>query len=194
MYDEFAAPKSRFKWTRVLFALAAVFTFTLTAFPLNSYRLGSFAGTLAIAFVLRFLYVKVNRRRPGLPIVSGWVFVIAFALAVLGTPGRHRIADDKAFTEASSRSAESQGLVASADEATPVQRCIGLALDQWEITPQIRSAVPKPLFRQNAGRVCEQGERDGVLRNDGLIMPEDLQSVLDAVRADLRAEARASSN
>jgi len=194
MYDEFAAPKSRFKWTRVLFALAAVFTFALIAFPLSSYGLGSFAGYLAVALVLRFLYVKLNRRRPGLPITSGWVFVIAFVLAVLGTPGRHHIANDKAFTEAGSRSAEKQGLVASADEATPVQRCIGRTLDQWETTPQIRSTVPKPLFRKNAGRVCEKGDSEGVLRNDGLIMPEDLQPVLDAVRADMRAEARASSN
>jgi hypothetical protein len=90
MYDEFAAPKSRFKWTRVVFALAAFFTFTLTAFPLSSYGLGSFAGSLAIATVLRFLYVKLNRRRAGLSVVSGWVFVIALCLAVLSAPGRHR--------------------------------------------------------------------------------------------------------
>jgi hypothetical protein len=192
MYDEFAAPKSRFKWTRVLFALAAVFTFSLTAFPLGSYGLGSFAGYLAIALVLRFLYVKLNRRRTGLSIASGWVFVIAFVLAVLGAPGRHQIANDKASTAAASKAAERQGLVSREDEATAVQRCIGISLEAWEATPQIRRAVPKPLFRKNAGRVCEQGERDGVLRNDGLIMPDDLQPVLDAVRADMQAEARAA--
>ena len=104
-YDEFDTPKSRFKWTRVVFALAAVFTFSLTAFPLSSYRLGSFAGYLAIALVLRFLYVKLNRRRPQLQLVSGWVFVIAFVLAVLGTPGRHHNANDQAFTAAASTSA-----------------------------------------------------------------------------------------
>jgi hypothetical protein len=195
MYDEFAAPKSRFKWTRVLFALAAVFTFTLTAFPLSSYRLGSFAGTLAIALVLRFLYVKLNRRRPGLSVVSGWVFVIAFGIAVLGAPGRHRDNVEAAGSAAAgSRAAERQGLVSSPDEATRSQRCLGLALDDWETIPQVRSAWPKPQYRKLAGRVCEQADREGVLRNDGLILDEDLQPILAAVAADMRAEARAASN
>lgn len=194
MYDEFAAPKSRFKWTRVLFALAAVFTFTLTAFPLSSYRLGSFAGTLAIALVLRFLYVKLNRRRPQLEIVSGWVFVIALGIALLGTPGRHRDkAEAAASTAAGSRAAERQGLVSSADEATRSHRCLGIALDEWETMPRLRNNWPKPTYRKLAGRVCEQAEREGVLRIDGSILDEDLQPIVAAVYADMQAEARAAS-
>jgi hypothetical protein len=195
MYDEFAAPKSRFKWTRVVFALAAVFTFTLTAFPLSPYSLGLFAGTLALALVLRFLYVKLNRRRPQLSVVSGWVFVIALGIAVLGAPGRHSANPDAAgSTTAGNRSAERQGLVSSADDATRSQRCLGIALDEWESMPRVRSAWPKPQYRELAGRVCKQADSEGVLRNDGLILDEDLRPIMAAIYADMQAEARGASN
>lgn len=194
MYDEFAAPRSRFKWTRVLFALAAVFTFTLTAFPLSSYGLGLFAGTVAIAAALRLIYIKLIRRRAQLSLVSGWVFVIAVVIALLGAPGRHFANDKAASTAAANRSAERQGLVASADEATPGQRCLGIALDEWEVTPQVHSAWPKPQYRKMAGRICDQAGREGVLRNDGSILNEDLQPILAAIEADTQAKLRAANN
>jgi hypothetical protein len=195
MYDEFAAPKSRFKWTRVVFALAAVFTFTLTAFPLSSYALGLFAGTLALALVLRFVYVKLNRRRPQLSVVSGWVFVIALGIAVLGAPGRHSANPAAAgSTTAGNRAAQSHGLVSSADDATRSQRCLGIALDEWEAMPRVQTVWPKPQYRTLAGRVCEQADRESVLRNDGLILDEDLRPIMAAIVADMRAEARAARN
>jgi hypothetical protein len=186
MDDEFAASKPRFTWRRVLFALAAVFTFTLTAFPLGSYGLGYFAGTVAVAAALRLIYIKLLRRRANLELVSGWVFVIAFVIAVLGAPGR--LHTDK--VEAASSSAEKHGLVASADDATPLERCLGVALDDWETMPQLRQTWPKPQYRQLASRVCEQAEREGVLRRDGRMLERDLQPILSAVYADMQAEAR----
>jgi hypothetical protein len=175
MYDEFAESKPRFRWSRVLFALAAVFTFTLTAFPLGSYGLGYFAGTVAVAAALRLIYIKLLRRRAQLSLVSGWIFVISLVIAVLGTPGRH---GDK---------------VEAASNASPVERCLGSALDQWETNSEMRDAIPKPQYGRIAARVCEQAEREGVLSNDGLI-ERDLQHILAAVSADLQAEARIAAN
>lgn len=194
MHDEFAAPKSRFKWTKVLFALAAVFTFALTALlPPSSYGLGLFVGTVALAAALRLIYIKLIRRRAQLSLVSGWVFVLALGIALLGAPGRHSANPNAAgSTAAGNRSAERQGLVSSTDDATRSQRCLGIALEEWETMPRVRSAWPKPQYRKMAGRVCGQAEREGVLRNDGLILDEDLRPIMAAIVADMRAEARAA--
>jgi hypothetical protein len=83
-----------FKWSRVGFGAAAVLWLVaagaaaLSSQPVGqngAYRAGAVVGgillPLLVAVVIRFLYVKVIRLRSGLPVTSGWLFVLAFCFA-----------------------------------------------------------------------------------------------------------------
>jgi hypothetical protein len=152
---------------RVLCGLAALFTL-FWAGP----RI--FAGALILAFGVRLAYVLV-RRRARVPLLSGWIFVIALGLLVVSWAGRHG-----RMVERSSAAAVRQGVVARKSDATPRDRCVGLFLDWWDTNapPQDRSmGLTKPMFRVFVSRVCQRAETDRVLGDDGVVDQKALQSI-----------------
>lgn len=183
MSDEFAAP-SKFSIARVLFAVAAVCAFLWTVIPFSSYSLGTFLGVLAIAFLIRLVSVRVFRRQAGLPVWSGWIFVIAMVLGFLTFTGRREQA-----VQASSAAAEEQGVVADAAAAKPVDRCLGNALAAWDASPAARpQTMTKGTYRIFFERVCARAEQDGVLQDDGLIPVRAGPAIARAVVAGMRAD------
>lgn len=82
----------------VAFALAGVFAAMYTiAMPhggsgdSGSYAAGQLVGSLVFVFgipvLLRLIYVKVLRRRAQLPLMSGWVLVMAVVIAFMASSG-----------------------------------------------------------------------------------------------------------
>jgi hypothetical protein len=65
---------------RVFFGLCAVATVLFTGAVFGGYLLQMFLVVLAFAFLVRAAYVVV-RRAKGRRLWSGWIFVVALALA-----------------------------------------------------------------------------------------------------------------
>ena len=144
---------------RVLFALAA-----FLALVLSGGYLQVFVAALILAFGVRLVYVVV-RGRARRSLLSGWIFVIALGLlltAAAGSNGRR--------TRRANAAAVRQGVVASAAEATPRDRCIGSLLDWWDKEGARRApGWTKPQFRVFVARVCRRAEEQHVLRKTGEI-------------------------
>jgi hypothetical protein len=180
--DEDAASRRRFSWARVLFGVAAASVVAFTAVPPSAYGVGSLTGALAFGFVVRLVYVKL-RRGDGLPVWSGWIFVLALLPALASSAERRNQAIDQ-----SSNAAVRQGVVASKVAATPVDRCVGLALDDWDAHWASRSRVPRKTIRIFTRRVCVRADRDGVLREDGAIPPASARALANEVGVEMRSE------
>src|SRR5439155_10473506 len=106
---------------RAFFVLAALLTLLYSAVVPQV-----FAAALVLAFGVRLLYVLL-RRGARRPLLSGWIFVIAFGLlltAEAGAPGRR--------TRRANAAAVRQGVVTKEADATPRDRCGGLLLDWWD--------------------------------------------------------------
>jgi hypothetical protein len=180
--DEDAASRRRFSWAHVLFGVAAVAVVAFTVIPFSAYGAGSLTGALAFGFVVRLVYVKL-RRGAGLAVWSGWILVIALLPALASQAERRNQAIDQ-----SSSAAVRQGVVASKDAATPVDRCVGLALDTWDANWASRSRLPRRTVRIYTRRVCTRAGQDGVLREDGGIPPASQRSLGNEVAVEMRAE------
>ena len=180
--DEDAASRRRFSWAHVLFGVAAVSVICFTALPVSAYGVGSLTGALAFGFVVRLVYVKL-RRGAGLPVWSGWIFVIALLPALASQADRRNQAIDQ-----SSNAAVRHGVVASKAAATPVDRCVGLALDDWDANWSSRSRLPRKTIRVFTRRVCTRAEQDGVLRDDGAILRGSARALGNEVAVEMRSE------
>jgi hypothetical protein len=180
--DKDAASRRRFRWAHVLFGVAAVSVVFFTALPLSAYGVGSLTGALAFGFVVRLVYVKL-RRRAALPVWSGWILVIALLPALASQADRRNQAIDQ-----SSNAAVRHGVVATKAAATPVDRCVGLALDDWDANWSSRSRLPRKTIRIFTRRVCARAEQDGVLRDDGAIMRGSARALGNEVAVEMRSE------
>ena len=127
------------------------------------------AAALVLAFGVRLAYVLL-RRGTRRPLLSGWIFVIAFGLlltAEAGAPGRR--------TRRADAAAVRQGVVTKEADATPRDRCVGLLLDWWDKDGARRApGWTKPQFRVFVARVCGRAVDEHVLRDDGQIQPRPL--------------------
>lgn len=184
MYDEFAAPHSRLI-QRVVFALAAVLAFALTAVPPSPSNLRAFATTIAVAALLRAVYVLVLRPWCAFPFLSGWIFVLAFGVAVVFASERR--ADE---VEAAGLAAARPGSVSGATRSPAVRRCLGRTLGEQDPRTRIRRLLPEPQRRRFLVLVCEGAERAAVLNENGTIGASDAEPIAAAVAADLRARKR----
>jgi hypothetical protein len=149
---------------RAFFVLAALLTVLFSALIPQV-----LAAALILAFGIRLAYVLVRGRRRR-PLLSGWIFVIAFGLlltAEAGAPGRR--------TRRANAAAVHQGVVTKEAEATPRDRCVGLLLDWWDKDGARRTPEwTKPQFRAFVARVCRRAEGEHVLRDDGEVQPRAL--------------------
>jgi len=124
-----------------------------------------YAAALILAFGVRLAYVLLRwRARPRL--LSGWIFVIAFALlftAAAGAPGRQ--------TRRANAAAQRQGVVAKGADATPRDRCVGRLLDWWDEdgSRQANPGWTKARFRIFVTRVCRRADEQHVLHGNGEI-------------------------
>src|SRR5919197_5194833 len=142
------SPRRRFSWAHVLFGVAVVSTVAFTAFPFSAYNFGRLTGALAFGFVVRLVYVKLGRGA-GLPVWSGWIFV----LALLPAWASHGDQKSQAVDQ-SSKAAVRHGVVASEAAATPRDRCVGLPLDDCDAQVGSRVHLPRRTIRVFVHRVC----------------------------------------
>jgi catechol 2,3-dioxygenase-like lactoylglutathione lyase family enzyme len=177
-----AEPRRRFSWLHVLFGVAAVSTVAMTAFPFSAYNFGRLCGVLGMAFLVRLGYVKL-RRDTRLPLWSGWIFVLALGAAFLARAGQH---DDA--VEQSSKAAVEHGVVASKADATPRDRCMGLALEDWDAHLASRVDLPRRTIRIFVRRVCARADADGVLQEDGSIPGTSARALGREVAVEMRSE------
>ena len=152
---------------RIFFGLAAVWTFIVSG---GYWQI--FVAALVLAFGLRLAYV-VARRRARKPLVSGWIFVVALALVVTAAAGTHGRRVRRA-----NAAAVRQGVVATAADATPVDRCVGLYLDWWDADGRKRAPRwTKPQVRVFLADVCWRAKEERVLGSDGSIADEHLRPI-----------------
>jgi len=131
-----------------------------------------FVAALILAFGLRLVYV-IARRRARKPLLSGWIFVVALALVLTAAAGTHGRRVRRA-----NAAAVRQGVVATAADATPVDRCIGHYLDWWDADGRKRSpSWSKPEVRIFLGDVCRRAQVERVLGSDGSIANEPLRRI-----------------
>ena len=136
-------------------------------------HLGFYVAALILAFGLRVVYVLV-RRRAHRPLLSGWIFVVAFSLLVLTSFGSH----SRRVRQANA-AAVRQGVVETADAATPYDRCVGVYLDWWDAGGR-KGRAPgwtKARFRTFLGDVCRSALVKGVLHDDGSISSKPLHRI-----------------
>jgi hypothetical protein len=165
---------------RVFFGLCAVATVLLTGAVFGGYLLRMFLVVLAFAFLLRTAYVVV-RRGNGRPLWSGWIFVVALALAAMNLVGAyHRT------RERSAAAAIREGLVTDRSELTPHIRCVALYLVAWERQPVDERVWPtKADDRAFASEVCRRAASERALYGDGYVEPRAAERLEAAVTAEL---------
>ena len=152
---------------RIFFGLAAVWTFIVSG---GYWQI--FVAALVLAFGLRLGYV-IARRPARKPLVSGWIFVVALSLVVTAAAGTHGRRVRRA-----SAAAVRQGVVATAADATPVDRCVGLYLDWWDTDGRKRApSWTKPQVRLFLEDVCRRARAEQVLGTDGSIADEPLRRI-----------------
>jgi hypothetical protein len=161
--------------TRILFGLAALLGYLLSGADLKF-----FVAALILAFGLRLVYVLV-RWRARRPLLTGWIFVIALALLVTTAFDSHGRRLHRA-----SLVAVRQGVVASAADATPRDRCVGRYLDWWDAGGKKKRAPgwTKARFRAFLDDVCRRAEAERVLHDDGSVAYKPLDRIWHEVGAE----------
>lgn len=161
------APRKR--WLLVVGYVAAIAFFILA----SSLDWVAAAGGLFWAAVIRGAYVAFSRRRDrDRSFMSPWFFVLAGVCAIFTLVGTR--AQDE---EATNNLAVEQGLVASADDASPVDRCIAKVLDQVdEMTDAQRANVISGSGGDLEGysrRFCREADSQGALASNGDVRQTD---------------------
>jgi hypothetical protein len=80
------------------------------------------------------------------------------------------------------------GVVASKAAATPRDRCVGLALDDWDAHLASRVRLPRRTIRIFVRRVCARADQDGVLGEDGSIPAASARALGNEVGVEMRSE------
>jgi hypothetical protein len=161
---------------RILFGLAA-----LLGYILSGGYLGIFVAALILAFGLRLVYVLV-RWRTRRPLLTGWIFIIALALLVTTAFDSH----GRRLRHAS-LVAVRQGVVATAHDATPRDRCVGRYLDWWDAGGKKKRAPgwTKARFRAFLDEVCRRADVERVLHDDGSVAFKPLDRIWREVGAEM---------
>jgi hypothetical protein len=182
MDHELAQAHHRPRAATVLFAVCGFLLVTLTLLPPSARSLGHLLVALWLAALLRALYVSTRRGR-GLSIRSGWVLVIALVVAAVGLGIAHL-----GRMRASSAAAQRDGAVSALESATPVERCIGLSLANWDARPSQRpSGWSKETFATVSRRYCALAARDQALSDSGEVDSRNAGPITQAVLAQMRA-------
>jgi hypothetical protein len=144
------------------------------------YVVGGWVAALAIALILRGVYVLARRRK--VAFLSPWIFVIAAVIGLLvklGDIGEAAKRDEQASRIATQLPGE---------ESKPVRECIegGVAAYQ-DASAEERAVMTRADYEQLIGRACKEYERRGLFEKGELDRAQ-----LTAIVAEIVAEMRAS--
>jgi hypothetical protein len=132
-----------------------------------AYDIGAVMGAaglpLLLAAAIRFVYVKLRKRR----FLSPWLFFVAGVIAVLAIIGG-RSAEQARVNEA----AVERGLAADTAAVTPVDRCVTRMLEEADREPWVRETVFPGGSRSIGTRICARAYADGVLTTGGVPQSE----------------------
>ena len=70
----------------------------------------------------------------------------------------------------------------------PRDRCVGLALEDWDAHWASRSRLPRRTIRIFTRRVCVRADEDAVLREDGAIPRASARALGNVVAIEMRSE------
>ena len=149
---------------RIFFGLCALGTVLLTGAIFGGYLLRMLFVVLALAFLVRAVYVAVRRGRRR-PLWSGWIFVIALVVAAMNLFGAYHGAQER-----SARAAVAEGLVRDRREVTPQIRCVATYLVEWKRQPVDERTWPtKADDRAFGTEVCRRAAAQHALYRDGYV-------------------------
>jgi len=178
--SDVASPLRRTKrrWPRDLGYAGAVLLWVVAAIPLGGRLVdpprdgaeiaASFVVALAlplgVAAAVRLAYAKLRKRR----FASPWLFVFAAVIAFLIYAGQVLQEQDRVNKEAVER-----GVVERAEDATPVDRCVTLVLEEVDTLPYEQRALILEDGREFLTRVCAAADREGNLTTSGHVYATD---------------------
>ena len=182
MHHELAQAHPRPRTATVLFAVCGFLLVALTLLPPTVHGLGHVLVALWLAALVRAVYVTARRGR-GLPIRSGWVLVIALVVAAVGLGIAHL-----GHARAASADARRERSLSVLENATPVERCIGLSLANWDANPSHRpSGWNKETFATVSHRYCTLAARNRALSDSGEVDSRSAGTITQVVLAQMRA-------
>ena len=123
------------------------------------YVFGTLFFTLAIAAILRLVYVKLVRRKARLPFLSPWLFIIAAAIGLLALIGR--VAGDLAERSEAERVVQASAGSESADVVDCVEGGL-TAYDDAGPEHPARQEFSRDEYTKVLVRVCREAERRGL--------------------------------
>ena len=148
-------------------------------------------GGVVWALIVRGVYVWIRNRRAREPhdrrkTFSWWLVPLAVVFTFFGVAGQ--AARD---TEDASEEAVRQGIVASPEEADPVDRCVAANLREYDALGETqRGRVKRSDVRAIVTEACERADREGILTPNGMMSREDGDRIIRDVIADFRASGR----
>jgi len=182
MHHELVRTHPRPRATAVLFPVCGFLLVTLTLLPPTLPSLGHLLVALWLAALVRAVYVTARRGRR-LPVRSGWVLVIALvvAAALLGVA---QIGHMRAASAAAAR----ERAASAFENATPIRRCIGRSLANWDANPSQRpGGWDKETFASVSRRYCAVAARERALSESGRVDARSAGPITQVVLAQMRA-------
>jgi hypothetical protein len=182
MHHEPVQAHPRLRATVVLFAVCGFLLVALTLVQPSVSSARHLLVALWFAALVRSVYVTTRRGR-GLSVRSGWVLVMALVVVALGLGVAH-LGHARAAAAAARREATASEIA----NATPVGRCIGRSLANWDANPSQRpSGWDKQTFASISQRYCTLAAREQALSDSGRVDAKSVVPITQVVLAQMRA-------